>query len=451
VETPAVLVRRAREAAALRPEQLAAWARLDLERLNELEEGRARFTWRELDGCARVFGLRVDDLLDGQAGRAPMTQLLRSDQSESSLGVQEYLTVDSCELLGEFQRALRDIADLEQELGISRPTLPAIHKSTRKGELHPGESLARTVRKELDLGDDPIPSMVDLLHRLGVCILWVSTNERSLDGACARFPMPGVLVVLDEGFPSPWRTRATLAHELCHLLFDLGAERRVLLSPSQARGRHLDDLERTAKAFAAHLLVPTSRVKLVVSSKDPTSEDAIVAVGEAFGVGRKLVINRLQQVFGFSEEQRLRMEYRYESKTAARYSADFTRDQPPERSGLRGEPLFGLVHQALGQGRLPPSRARRILGLSSAEPLPFEDLPPKLRAPTLTPNIRAIRVATTYLAERHPGLVACDAEPVDGRWRVAVYDGRSARGSLLIGPNDVVEHDGTHESSGREG
>lgn len=86
MDSPAVLVRLARETAALRPEQLAAWARLDLGRLNDLEEGRASFTWRELDGCARVFGLRVDDLLDGEAGRAPMTLLLRSDQSESSLG-----------------------------------------------------------------------------------------------------------------------------------------------------------------------------------------------------------------------------------------------------------------------------------------------------------------------------------------------------------------------------
>jgi len=443
-------VRHAREAAALSTEQLAEWARLPLRRLNDLEEGRAEFTWRELDSCARVFGLRVDDLLDGDAGRAPMTLLLRSDQSEASLGVQEYLTVDSCELLGEFQRALRDIADLEQELGRSRPALPVIPKEARKGELHPGERLARAVRKELGLGDDAIPSMVDLLHRLGVCVLWVSTTERSLDGACARLPIPGVLVVLDEDFPSPWRTRVTLAHELCHLLFDLGADRPVLLSPSQARGRHLDDLERTAKAFAAHLLVPTSSLKLVVASKDPTSEDAIGAVGARFGVGRKLVINRLQQVFGFSEQQRLTMEYRYESNTAGSYRADFTRDKPPERSGLRGEPIFDLVHSALELGRIPPSRARRILGVSITEPLPFDDLAPELRAPTLTPETRALRAASTYLIENHPGLFVRDAEPLDGGWRVAVYDDQDARGSVWIGPRYTVENDDTHESSGRE-
>ena len=446
MDSPAVLVRRAREAAALSPEKLAVWARLDLGRLNDFEAGVAKFSWRELDSCARVFGLRVDDLLDGKAGRAPMTLLLRSDQDESGLGVQQNLTVDSCELLGEFQRALRDIADLEQELGLSRPALPLIPRDSNKG-LHPGESLARTTRKELGLSDDAIPSMVDLLHQLGVSVLWVSTAERLLDGACARLPVPGVMVVLDEDFPSPWRTRATLAHELCHLLFDLGADRPVLLSPSQARGRHLEDLERTAKAFAAHLLVPTSRVKLVVSSKDPTSEEAIVAVGETFGVGRQLVINRLQQVFGFSEEQRLRMQKR----TAARYRADFTRDEPPERSGLRGEPIFGLVHQALEQGRIPPSRARRILGLSSTESLPFDDLPPKLRAPTLTPETRALRAAFAYLVENHPGIFPRDAEPLDDRWRVAVYDAHGARGSLLIGPNDTVEHDDTYEPAGREG
>jgi Zn-dependent peptidase ImmA (M78 family) len=441
------MVRRAREAATLRPEQLAAWARLDLGRFEELEAGRAKFTWRELDSCARVFGLRLDDLLDGEAGRAPMTLLLRSDQDESGLGVQQNLTVDSCELLGEFQRALRDIADLEQGLGISRPALPAIPKDAKKSDLHPGERLARAARKELGLGDDPIPSMVDLLHRLGMSVLWVSTAERSLDGACARLPVPGVLVVHDEGSPSPWRTRTTLAHELCHVLFDLGADRPVLLCPSQARGQHLEDLERTAKAFAAHLLVPTSRIKLVVGSKDPTSEDAIGVVGETFGVGRQLVINRLQQVFGFSEEQRLRMEKR----TAVRYRADFSRDEPPERSGLRGEPIFGLVHQALEQGCIPPSRARRILGLSPAEALPFEDLPPELCAPTLTPETRALRAAFVYLVENRPGIFPRDAEPLDDSWRIAVYDAHGARGSLLIGPSYAVEHDDTYEPAGREG
>lgn len=442
-------MRRAREAARLRSEQLAVWARLDPGHLDDLEHGRAEFTWRELDSCARVFGLRVDDMLDGQAGRAPMTLLLRSDQDESGLGVRQNLTDDSCELLGEFQRALRDIADLERKLESSRPVLPVIPKDLKRG-LHPGESLARAVRKELGLGNEPIPSMVELLEHLGVCVLWVSTAERSLDGACARLPLPGVLVVLDEGSPSPWRTRATLAHELCHLLFDLGADRSVLLSPSHARGQALEELERTAKAFAAHLLVPTDGMKSAVGSRDPTSEDAIGVVGAKFGVGRELAVNRLEQAFSLSETQRYHMRYRYESNAAERYQADFTRDQPPERSGLRGEPLLGLVHRALKLGRIPPSRARRILGVSVTEPLPFEDLAPELRAPTLTRETRALRAAFVYLVENHLGLFPRDAEPLDDRWRVAVYDRHGARGSLLVGPNDAVEQDDTYEPAGRE-
>jgi Zn-dependent peptidase ImmA (M78 family) len=451
MDSPAVLVRRARQAAALSPEKLAAWARLDLGRLNDFEAGVAKLSWCELDGCARVFGLRVDDLLDGKAGRAPMTLLLRSDQDESGLGVQQNLTVDSCELLGEFQRSLRDIADLERELGLGRPALPVIAEDSKKSGLHPGDSLARAARKELGLGDEAIPSMVDLLDRLGICVLWVSTAERSLDGACARLPIPGVLVVHDEGPPSPWRTRATLAHELCHVLFDLGADRPVLLSPSQARGQHLEELERTAKAFAAHFLVPTDGVRCVVDPRDPISEAAIGAVGSRFRVERTLVILRLQQVFSLSDEQRVRMEHRYESNTAASYRVDFTGDKPPERSGLRGEPLFDLVRRTLDLRCIPPSRARRILGLSSTEPLPFEDLAPEFCAPTLTPEIRAIRAATTYLFKNYPGLFVCDAEPLGDRWRVTVYDGRVARGSLLIGSNYAVEHGDIYESSGHEG
>jgi Zn-dependent peptidase ImmA (M78 family) len=426
-------------------------ARLAPDRLEDLEHERAEFSWHDLDTCARVFGLRVDDLLAGEAGRAPMTLLLRSDQDESGLAIRDNLTAESCELLGEFQRVLRDIAELERELGRERPALPPI-EDPAKPNLHPGERRARAVRMALGLGEEPIASMIELLDKLGISILWSSTAERALDGACARAPIAAVLVVLDEGPPTPWRTRATLAHELCHLLFDLHPERPVLLSPSAVRGPFLSSLERTARAFAASLLAPVLGVRRLVGSVDPTSEVAIAIVGSTFGVGRTLAINRLQHTFSLTDDKRLAMEHRMGANEALTYAANFTGDRPPERFGLRGEPLFGLVRQALQHGRIPPSRARRLLGISPLDHLPFEGLDPELCKPAVSPRDYALRSAFTYLVERHPGFVAREVEPLaNGGWRVGVHDDRGERGSLLIGPAGSVEKDDTSGEAGTEG
>jgi Zn-dependent peptidase ImmA (M78 family)/transcriptional regulator with XRE-family HTH domain len=399
----AALLREARDAAALDLRQLASWAHIEAEHLEAIERGRAEPSWSELDRCARVFGLRVDDLLDGQGGQAPMTLLLRSTEEQSGASVRDDLTAESCERLGEFQRVLRDIADLERELGRERPTLRTMKDSARPG-LHPGERRALAARKALGLGKGAIGSMVHLLHELGVAIVWSRTAARSLDGACARSPMCGVLVVLDEGPPTPWRTRMTLAHELCHLLFDLGPERPVLLSPSAVRGAYLQQLERTARAFAAHLLAPSEGVRVVVGADDPTSETSIGRVGAHFGVGRTVAINRLQQVFSLTDDRRMQMEHRFGSKQAQSYAADFSGDHPPEPAGLRGEPLYGLLGDALRARKIPPSRARRLLGLSPADALPFDELGPELCAPTVSPGDRALRGAFTYLVEHSRGL-----------------------------------------------
>ena len=56
--------------------------------------------------------------------------------------------------------------------------------------------------------------------------------------------------------------RFTLAHELCHLLFDRSAGRRLAMASGPWAPRAI---ERRANAFAAMLLMPTERVQRVVA------------------------------------------------------------------------------------------------------------------------------------------------------------------------------------------
>jgi Zn-dependent peptidase ImmA (M78 family)/DNA-binding XRE family transcriptional regulator len=419
-------------------DELAAWARLSPEQLQRIEHGDVDPTWHEVDRCARVFGLRIEDLFAGDAGRAPMTLLLRSDADDDGLSIRDALTTDSDEMLGEFQRVVRDIAELQRDLGHARPTLPLIRPGPCPHDVHPGDHLARAVRLALDLGDDPIPSMRGLVRRLGVAVVWADRGDAAIDGACTTVPVPAILVANAADAPAPWRVRTTLAHELCHLLFDLVGGRGVLVSPVSVRSARLFEVERRARAFAACLLAPSDGVRRRVEHIDATTEAAIAIVGTTFGVGRTLAINRLQHIYKLTDDQRLMMESRYGSAMAASYEVDLAADTPPVQAGMRGGELLALTEQALSTG-VPASRIRRMLGLGPTDPLPFPALDPALTVPAISAEDRARRHAFVYLVGHHPGLAARDVDATaDGTWRVAITDRSGSRGHLVLASDGRV-------------
>jgi Zn-dependent peptidase ImmA (M78 family) len=79
--------------------------------------------------------------------------------------------------------------------------------------------------------------------------------------------------------------RATLAHEICHLLID----RQVGLPFAEVLGgRVRDDIEQRAGAFAAELLLPRAvAANRLMGSKNPTEDAA--ALAREFQVSREVV------------------------------------------------------------------------------------------------------------------------------------------------------------------
>jgi Zn-dependent peptidase ImmA (M78 family)/transcriptional regulator with XRE-family HTH domain len=418
----------ARNAAGLSPSLLARLAGLKEHEVRGAEEGRIELPAAVLDQCARVFGVRLDDLLEGRAGRSPLALLLRSKLEGQLRSIRELVATELHQGLGEFLRVVRDIADLEALLDVQPRALPKLPLLPSRPNEHPGENRARTLRAHLGLGIERIPSMRKIVERdLDVRVVWVTVDQldRSVDGACTIEPRPAVLVNLLEPDRFPWRTRITLAHELCHLLFDEEVRtNRALVSPYGSRGiaaLRLEHVEQDARAFAACFLAPADGVRRAVAPMDPSSEEAIRIVGSTFGVGRTVAINRLQHVFRLSDEQRKAMEMR----AGLPYEGDFEGDAVTEPLGYRGGVLFSLVHEALQKGKLNGTRARRLLALTPADALPFADLDEAIRAPLISPAERMRRHADTLLRTvlDRPDLLAAHAEFVDAAWRVVVVGG----------------------------
>jgi len=126
-----------------------------------------------------------------------------------------------------------------------------------------------------------------LLTRLGVSVVELTLDDYQVDGAAISRPeqRPVIAVNLSGKFSSSrWGRRMTLAHELCHLLYDLSDDGEVgVLSNPWAP--YL--LERRANAFAAMLLMPepTLATTLPRTPRQWTPDSLNAAMG-VLGVGR---------------------------------------------------------------------------------------------------------------------------------------------------------------------
>lgn len=356
-----------------------------------------------------------------------MTMLLRSAWDEGRSAVEAIAEAGAIEGLGEFHRAVRDLAYLETRMDGAPVPLPS-------GYRYPGdpEREAKSLRLRVGLSLDPIPSMRGWLSSMGIALFFTTPDEldRDIDGASTTAPRPAILVNLVGGADCWWRTRMTLAHELAHLLFDLDT-RRTLFSPHvpprgartvPGRWRLFDgfgEVETHADAFAACLLAPGEAVIAAVDTLEPTSEAAIARVGSRFGVGRSVAINRLRDVFRLSPEQRAEMDRRV---SPPRYPAAFEGDCVREGVGLREGLLKAQVTEALRRGVLQRSRAHEILGVPLTEALPLAGVDSALTQPLISAEQRTLLTAQQHLARVFPNeaLQATEVHADGERWVVEV-------------------------------
>ena len=142
-----------------------------------------------------------------------------------------------------------------------------------------------------------------LIETLGVGIEDLELSDDRVRGASIAGPQhrPGIVVNSNHaanGHSSG--RRFTLAHELCHLLFDREAGRRLAIASGPWAPR---DVERRANAFAAMLLMPTSLVQQAVAklAVPVATVEGVREVATRLRAGRSAVLNHLKNL-GFIDE-----------------------------------------------------------------------------------------------------------------------------------------------------
>lgn len=189
-----------------------------------------------------------------------------------------------------------------------------------------GYGLAQTFIEEAEAlpgqeNDDPFSINLDaLLGRMGVVIRTEALGVRGPRGvALAGEGLAATIVVnsdhpMNENVPGQ---RFTIAHELCHILYDRDRARRVthVSTPWAPRA-----VEQRANAFAAMMLMPPELIRRAAPAlSDEVDLDTIASIASTMKVSLRALIAHLANAGEIDEEARERLLAEFERRLRQRF------------------------------------------------------------------------------------------------------------------------------------
>lgn len=214
------------------------------------------------------------------------------------------------------------------------------------------ELAAIKLRKEWDLGTDPIPNIIEMLELKGIKLLLIDDVEE-IEGL-AVFTSSGIPVVVVNTRNKPIeRIRFTIIHELAHLL--LNFEKQIAADPKE--------VEIFCHLFSSCFLIPSEMLtKLIGSAKRNYIQiNELISIKEYYGISLRAIVHRLKEleIIVPSYYERWMV---YMSKT---YGA---KNEPGEYKGEEKSRNFDLlVNRALAEELISLSKAAALWNISINE------------------------------------------------------------------------------------
>ena len=365
-------LRQAREGAHLQVGVAARASELTVSQLEDAERG-VGLTVEVVRRVAMAYGFAEEDLFTDTGDAiidTAVSVLLRGDPHSDELALH----------LGRLAAVCREQTLLEELLGQS--ARGRVTSFAHAGEpSHPAyrqaEALAGQTRGVLDLGMAPVRSMSGLFQEIGVRLVWTDRLPEEIQGLSLHDPQVGPSVIANlRGRAGQWWTlRSTLAHELCHILYDRVPARPLGIT---SRKDQRDDLEQRANAFAIYFLAPRSGVRQLLMDRGrrpyELDHNDVHALMMHFGLGKDSATRHLTNLDWITEDQRRSLlGRRYPTEQDSDMESPFSQSDLIPFIGLGVDcERLGLVRPAVTayeRGLITRGRLLEALGLS-----PFADV-----------------------------------------------------------------------------
>ena len=227
-----------------------------------------------------------------------------------------------------------------------------VAKARRLKRPEDAELLADEVRKDWNLGRDPIPNMTELLEEKGLKVLTVVLPDRVSGITClvrrnGQSDLP--VIVVNNKFPLE-RRRLTLAHELAHRLIDTHS-----LSDK--------DEERAANVFAGAFLIPAEHLLSQVGKhRNALGYKELIDLKRLYRVSGAALLVRLRQLDVISGST---LTYAFQTIARGWRTQEPEEIEPSAKRGTResARRFERLCYRALAEGLISLSKGAELLRL----------------------------------------------------------------------------------------
>ncbi len=335
-------IRRARKAAGVSLRALAGETGLSHTTLNKFEREYQTPDSSQLLALARALGVRSEYLL------RPTTVALGPVEYRASKLAARTRDRIHADVLDQLER-WHELLDL-----FPQPILPAFElPSGLPARIQSDaqiEAAAEGLRSAWELGQDPIPDLIDTLESQGILVVQTTTDDAGgFNGLSARTGegLARPVIVVDTAWPGD-RQRFTLAHELGHLVL---ADR---LSPEL-------EIEKACHCFAGAFLLPATALRRALGERRHTLEpQELLLLKNEFGLSMQGCLMRARQAGIISESVRQKL---FRSFSARGWRK---REPGPEYPREQTVRYRQLVYHALAEDYIGESKAAELLNMSVA-------------------------------------------------------------------------------------
>jgi len=346
----------------------ARYAGISVERLNEIENG-AEPSFYEIEELSRIYGIDSETLdqaqIDLKVGDG--VTVLASQEEFEDLDDAIRLRVVEAANAAKDLATLRAMIDAQVSGSVTQSDFPTAAKLPEPWAQ--GAEIAKLLRAELALGASEITSMRDIVINgfPEISLLYARLGREGPAGVTFADELRGLCIVINlEGKnTNPCVRRFSIAHELCHILYDWNRTEplAVVSGYLEKLGR---EREQRANSFAVRFLCPESNL---MDLQDPL--DLVRNLTEQFGIhygaARLYVLNVLGEKLPIQPPPNLRDFSVHPRWTTAEEPIGIDgfplHSVPPQRRTLVAE-FAGSLYS---QGQISRDRFAELLGVTPAE------------------------------------------------------------------------------------